>query len=99
MIETSQQVYFIYIYIYKVFQHLVQWLVVIRMLVQPYICYWERKSGCPGCLTKPYAVCWVQKVDSQLVLMIETPHPLHTHTRSSLYIYNAIQHLLLWQVV
>ena len=27
-------------------------------------------------------------------LMIETPHSLHTHTRSSLYIYNAIQHLL-----
>jgi hypothetical protein len=29
-----------------------------------------------------------------LVLMIETPHSLHTHSRSSLYIYNAIQHLL-----
>jgi hypothetical protein len=27
---------------------------------------------------------------SLLVLMIETPHPFHTHTRSSLYIYNAI---------
>ena len=31
---------------------------------------------------------------SLLVLKIETPHPLHTHIRSSLYIYNAIQHLL-----
>jgi hypothetical protein len=31
-----------------------------------------------------------------LVLMIQTPHSLHTHSRSSLYIYNAIQHLLLW---
>ena len=31
-----------------------------------------------------------------LVLMIETPHSLHTHSRSSLYIYNAIQHLLQW---
>jgi hypothetical protein len=28
------------------------------------------------------------------VLMIETPHPLQTHSMSSLYIYNAIQHLL-----
>jgi len=37
---------------------------------------------------------------SLLVLMIEAPHSLHTHSRSSLYIYNAIQHLLLWlQVV
>ena len=32
-------------------------------------------------------------------LMIETPHTLHTHTRSILYIYNAIQHLLQWLVV
>jgi hypothetical protein len=29
-----------------------------------------------------------------LYAMIEVPHPLHTHSRSSLYIYNAIQHLL-----
>jgi hypothetical protein len=29
-----------------------------------------------------------------LVLMIETPYSLHTHSRSSLYIYNAIQLLL-----
>ena len=28
------------IYIYIVFQHLVPWLVVIRMQIQPYICYW-----------------------------------------------------------
>jgi hypothetical protein len=27
---------------------------------------------------------------SLLVLMIKTPHTLHTHIRSSLYIYNAI---------
>ena len=33
---------------------------------------------------------------SLLVLMIDTPHPVHTHSRSSLYICNAIQHLLLW---
>jgi hypothetical protein len=33
--------------------------------------------------------------------MIETPHPLHTLIRSSLYVYNdnAIQHLLQWLVV
>jgi hypothetical protein len=36
---------------------------------------------------------------SMLVLMIESPHPLHTHISSFLYIYNAIQHLLLWLVV
>ena len=29
-------------------------------------------------------------------VMIETPHPLHTHGRSSSYIYNAFQNLLLW---
>jgi len=30
---------------------------------------------------------WVQKVDSQSVLMIKTPHPVHTHSRSSFDIY------------
>ena len=29
-------------------------------------------------------------------MMIETPQPLHTHIRSSLYIYNAIQNLRQW---
>jgi hypothetical protein len=29
-----------------------------------------------------------------LVLMIQTPHSLHTHDRSSSYIYKAIQNLL-----
>ena len=28
--------------------------------------------------------------------MVETPHPLQTHSVSSLYIYNAIQYLLQW---
>jgi len=28
-----------------------------------------------------------------LVPMIQAPHSIHTHSRSSLYIYNAIQHL------
>jgi hypothetical protein len=31
--------------------------------------------------------------------MIENPHPLHTHRRSSSYIYKDFQHLLLWLVV
>jgi hypothetical protein len=29
-----------------------------------------------------------------LVLMIETPHSLHTHSRSTSYIYNVFQLLL-----
>ena len=33
---------------------------------------------------------------SLLVLMIEGPQSLHTHIMSSLYIYNAICHLLQW---
>jgi hypothetical protein len=33
---------------------------------------------------------------SLFVLMIETPHPLHTHSRYSLYIYKVFQHLLQW---
>jgi uncharacterized protein YerC len=37
---------------------------------------------------------WDVAGGSRLVLMIEDPHSLHTHRRSSLYIYNAIQHLL-----
>jgi hypothetical protein len=34
-----------------------------------------------------------------LVLTIEASHPLHTHSRSSLYIYIVFQHLLQWLVV
>jgi hypothetical protein len=30
------------------------------------------------------------------IAMIAASHPLHTHIRSSSYIYNAIQHLLHW---
>ena len=30
---------------------------------------------------------------SLFVLMIETPHTLHTHSRSSLYLYKVFQHL------
>jgi hypothetical protein len=36
---------------------------------------------------------------SLLVLMIEHPHSLYTHIRSSSYTYNASQHLLQWIVV
>jgi len=28
--------------------------------------------------------------------MIGAPHPLHTHSRSILHLYNVFQHLLLW---
>ena len=31
-----------------------------------------------------------------LVLLIEVPHSIHTHSRPSLYMYNAIQHLRQW---
>jgi hypothetical protein len=45
----------------------------------------------------------VSKLDSLslLVLMIETPHKLHTHSRSTYTYMYAIQHLLLllWLVV
>ena len=33
------------------------------------------------------AWCLVQDKESLLVLVIETPHPVHTHSKSSLYIY------------
>jgi len=41
----------------------------------------------------------VAHLDPLLVLMIETPHPVYTHSRSSLYIYKVFQHLLQWLVV
>jgi hypothetical protein len=41
----------------------------------------------------------VSKLDSLLVLMVETPHTLHTHSRSTLYINKVFQHLLHWLVV
>jgi len=31
-----------------------------------------------------------------LLLMIVTPHPVHTHSRSSLYIYKLFEHLQQW---
>ena len=36
---------------------------------------------------------------SLLVLMFEAPHTLHTHSRSTLYIYKVFHCLLQWLVV
>jgi hypothetical protein len=87
----------VFIHIYNAIQYLLQWLQVIRMLPHPDICHLgpERESVC----------CWLLVLvvgiagGSLLVLMFESPHSLHTHIRSSLYIYNAIQRLLQWLVV
>jgi len=80
MIETSPTLHTDYrssSYIYNVRCWLL-WLVVIRMHFQPDICSLGPVAGCP--------VCVVVKADSLLVVMIETPHTLHTHSRSTLYI-------------
>jgi hypothetical protein len=73
------------LYIYNVIQHLLQRLQVIRMPPHPDICPLGPRArvdllGVGG--------------GSLLVLMIEVPHPLHTHSRSALYIYKAVQLLL-----
>jgi hypothetical protein len=74
------------LYIYIVFQHLLQFLVVIRMPPHPYI--------------HPLGVDVVGIGGGYLlVLTIEASHPLHTHGRSSLYIYIVFQHLLQFPVV
>ena len=41
-------------------------------------------------------LCMDSHLDPLLVLMIETPHPVHTHSRSSLYIYKVFEHLQQW---
>ena len=41
-------------------------------------------------------MCLVLHLDPLLVLVIDTPHPVHTHSRSSLYIYKVLQHLQQW---
>ena len=78
------------LYIYNAIQHLLQWLQVIKGCSSSLLfalCLWDLRveSGCSGGLL--------------LVLMIEASHSLHTHIRSSLYIYNSIQHLVQWLVV
>jgi len=45
-------------------------------------------------LSQRVMLCMDSHLDPLLVLMIETPHPVHTHGRSSLYIYKRFQHLL-----
>jgi hypothetical protein len=65
------------LYIYIVFQHLLLWLQVIRMPPLPYI-------HPPGPDVVGIGGGYL------LVLTIETSQPLHTHSRSSLYTYNAI---------
>jgi hypothetical protein len=70
------------LYIYNAVQHLQQWLQVIRMLPQPY--YLSETFG-EEIIFESHLEC--------TYVMIETPQPLHTHSRSSLYIYNAIQNL------
>ena len=74
------------LYIHNVIQHLRQWLQVIRMPPHPDICY-LRPLVFESHLECTYVCTYV---------MIETPQPLHTHIRSSLYIYNAIQNLGQW---
>jgi len=74
------------LYIYKVFEHLQQWLVVIRVSLQPDICSHLRVMLCMDSHLDPLLV----------VLMIETPHPVHSHSRSSLYIYKVFKHLQQW---
>ena len=41
-------------------------------------------------------LCMDSHLDPLLVLMIETPHPVHTHSRTSLYIYKVFEHLQQW---
>ena len=41
-------------------------------------------------------LCMDSHLDPLLLLMIETPHPVHTHSRSSLYIYKVFEHLEQW---
>jgi hypothetical protein len=65
-------------YIYKVFQHLLQRLQVIRMLPHPDICPLGPESGC---CRQCQCGRWVL-----LVLMFKAPHSHQTHIRSSLYI-------------
>ena len=42
------------------------------------------------------AWCMDSHLDPLLVLMIVTPHLLHTHSRSSFYIYKVFEHLQQW---
>jgi hypothetical protein len=66
--------------------------VVIGMQPQPDICLVSKSKWQDSRLTRfftPCSMCWD---------MFETPHTLHTHSRSTIYIYNVFQHLLLLAV-
>ena len=76
------------LYIYNAIQNLLLWLQVIRMLPHPDICYLRPETFGEEILFESHLEC--------TYVMIETPQPLHTHSRSSLYIYNAIQNLRQW---
>jgi hypothetical protein len=41
-------------------------------------------------------LCMDSHLEPLLLLMIVTPHPVHTHSRSSLYIYKVLEHLQQW---
>jgi hypothetical protein len=72
MIETSQEVYFICIKCFNMASGHKDAALALYLL-------WGEEEE--------EWMSWVQKVDHQLVLMIKTPHTLHTHIRSYLYIY------------
>ena len=80
------------LYIYKVLQLFQLWPVVIRVHFQPDMCSLKRWGSGSRQFTW-FLTCIMCKV------MIETSHPIHTHSRSTLYIYKVFQHLLLWLVV
>jgi hypothetical protein len=56
------------------------------MLLQPDMCTWNR------CRSGSRTFAWVLTCN-MLHVMIETPHPLHTHIRSTLCIYRVFHHL------
>jgi hypothetical protein len=69
------------LYIYNAIQHLLQWLAVIRMMQHHIvITLWDLRVNVVGI-----------GGGSLLVLIIGTPHTLHTYIRSTLCMYNAIQ--------
>jgi len=79
-------------YLYEAFWHLLLWLLVIRMQPQPDMCSWKRWENGSRQFTR-FLACIM------LWIMMETPHSLHTHSRSTLYIYKVLQHLQLWLMV
>jgi hypothetical protein len=83
-------------YIYIVCQHLLLRLHVIRMQPNLYMLL-VSQSTVKGREGSRWFTWFCHGV--LLLRMIKTPHTLHTHSRSSSYIYLVFQHLLLWLVV